>query len=69
MRKWQSRSEVQTEGFFSYLTRMSSQKKLFSNKPDVPENSKQGKENLDDLALSRLQQVHLTLLLPTLMWL
>ncbi|GJV69851.1 uncharacterized protein Tco_1485360, partial [Tanacetum coccineum] len=36
-----------------------SRKKLFSNKPDIPESSKQGKENLDDLALSRLQQMKL----------
>ena len=32
------------------------------------ESSKQGKENLDDLALSRLQQVQFTLLLQTLIW-
>ncbi|KAL7585875.1 uncharacterized protein LOC111878889 [Lactuca sativa] len=36
-----------------------SRKKLFSNKPDLPESSKQGKENLDNLATSRLQQMKL----------
>ncbi|KAL8209464.1 hypothetical protein R6Q57_006196 [Mikania cordata] len=36
-----------------------SQKKLFSNKADVPESSKQGKENVDNLAMSRLQQMKL----------
>lgn len=36
-----------------------SRKKLFSNKPDLSESSKHGKENLDNLALSRLQQMEL----------
>ncbi|KAJ9552595.1 hypothetical protein OSB04_016640 [Centaurea solstitialis] len=36
-----------------------SRKKLFSNKPDLPESSKHGKENLDNLAISRLQQMEL----------
>ncbi|KAL4580597.1 hypothetical protein LXL04_016797 [Taraxacum kok-saghyz] len=36
-----------------------SRKKLFSNKPDLPESSKQGKENLDNLATSRFQQMNL----------
>lgn len=36
-----------------------SRKKLFSNKPDLPESSKQGKENLDNLATSRFQQMKL----------
>lgn len=36
-----------------------SRKKLFSNRPDVPESSKQGKENMDNLAISRLQQMKL----------
>ncbi|KAI7734898.1 hypothetical protein M8C21_021701 [Ambrosia artemisiifolia] len=36
-----------------------SRKKLFLNKSDVPESSKQGKENVDSLAISRLQQMRL----------
>ncbi|KAI3755030.1 hypothetical protein L1987_54823 [Smallanthus sonchifolius] len=36
-----------------------SRKKLFSNKPDVPESSKHGKENVDSLTISRLQQMKL----------
>ncbi|KAL8209462.1 hypothetical protein R6Q57_006194 [Mikania cordata] len=36
-----------------------SRKKLFSNKADVPESSKQGKVNVDNLAMSRLQQMKL----------
>lgn len=36
-----------------------SKKKLFSNKPDLPESSKQGKENLDNLSTSRFQQMKL----------
>ncbi|KAF5789797.1 hypothetical protein HanXRQr2_Chr09g0375461 [Helianthus annuus] len=36
-----------------------SRKKLFSNKPDVPESSKHGKENVHNLAISRLQQMRL----------
>lgn len=36
-----------------------SRKKLFSNKPDLPESSKQGKENLDNLTITRLQQMKL----------
>ncbi|XP_076927509.1 uncharacterized protein LOC143591079 isoform X2 [Bidens hawaiensis] len=36
-----------------------SRKKLFSIKPDVPESSKHGKENVDKLAISRLQQMRL----------
>uniref|UniRef100_A0A5B6YQY2 DUF4378 domain-containing protein n=1 Tax=Davidia involucrata TaxID=16924 RepID=A0A5B6YQY2_DAVIN len=34
-----------------------SRKKLFSNKSELPEGSKQGKENLDSAAMSRLQQM------------
>ncbi|KAK9076999.1 hypothetical protein SSX86_005334 [Deinandra increscens subsp. villosa] len=36
-----------------------SRKKLFSNKSDVPESSKHGKENVDNLTISRLQQMKL----------
>ncbi|XP_071736967.1 uncharacterized protein [Rutidosis leptorrhynchoides] len=36
-----------------------SKKKLFSNKSDLPESSKHGKENLDNLAITRLQQMKL----------
>ncbi|CAK9188010.1 unnamed protein product [Ilex paraguariensis] len=33
-------------------------RKLFSNKSELPEGSKHGKENFDSLGISRLQQVH-----------
>ncbi|KAI7738758.1 hypothetical protein M8C21_033913 [Ambrosia artemisiifolia] len=44
-----------------------SRKKLFSNRPDAPESSKHGKENVDKMSISRLQQMKLddSMHLPT----
>ncbi|XP_076928021.1 uncharacterized protein LOC143591814 [Bidens hawaiensis] len=54
--KWSSKG-----GFLQLFDwNVKSRKKLFSNKTkDVPESSKQGKENLDNLTISRLQPTKL----------